>query len=122
MFLGFRNRLTSGNMLRAETAHITVDGIEYDIVLHVYGERDRRGFLIKPGSQVRIPERGASKEEVLEKLAAALFGKRRSPIQSCPARNQPECWHVCALTQSATTSTSRSAVLSVFSFWSWSGS
>lgn len=65
-------RVASGSMLRAETAHITIDGIEYDVVLHVYGERDWRGFMIKPGSQVRIPERGASKEEVLEKLAAAL--------------------------------------------------
>jgi hypothetical protein len=59
-------------MLRAEITRITLDGIEYDVVLHVYGERDWRGFLIKPGSQVRIRERGASKEEVLEKLAAAL--------------------------------------------------
>ena len=59
-------------MLRAETTHITVDGVEYDVVLHIYGERDWRGFLIKPGSQVRIPERGSSKSEVLEKLAAAL--------------------------------------------------
>ena len=42
------------------------------MVLHVYGERDWRGFLIKPGSQVRIPERGASKAEVLEKLTEAL--------------------------------------------------
>ena len=41
-------------------------------VLHVYGEQDWRGFLIKPGSQVRIPERGSSNEEVLEKLKAAL--------------------------------------------------
>jgi hypothetical protein len=59
-------------MLRAETTHITVDGVEYDVVLHIYGERDWRGFLIKPGSQLRIPERGSSKSEVLEKLAAAL--------------------------------------------------
>lgn len=59
-------------MLRAETALITLDGVEYDVVLHVYGEQDWRGFLIKPGSQVRIPERGSSKGEVLEKLAAAL--------------------------------------------------
>jgi hypothetical protein len=59
-------------MLRAESAHITLDGVEYDVVLHVYGEHDWRGFLIKPGSQVRIPERGTSKEEVLSKLEAAL--------------------------------------------------
>jgi hypothetical protein len=59
-------------MLRAETTHITVDGVEYDVVLHIYGEQDWRGFLIKPGSQLRIPERGSSKSEVLEKLAAAL--------------------------------------------------
>jgi hypothetical protein len=59
-------------MLRAESTHITLDGVEYDVVLHIYGERDWRGFLIKPGSQVRIPERGASKEEVLAKLTAAL--------------------------------------------------
>jgi hypothetical protein len=59
-------------MIRAETAHITVDGTEYDVVLHVYGEQDWRGFLIKPGSQVRMPERGSSKEEVLEKLTRAL--------------------------------------------------
>jgi hypothetical protein len=59
-------------MLRAETAHITLDGVKYDVVLHVYGEQDWRGFLIKPGSQVRIPERGCSKAEVLERLAAAL--------------------------------------------------
>ena len=59
-------------MLRTETAHITLDGVEYDVVLHVYGEQDWRGFLIKPGSQVRIPERGSTKEEVLAKLAAAL--------------------------------------------------
>lgn len=64
-------------MVRAETAHITVDGIEYDVVLHVYGEQDWRGFLIKPGSQVRIPERDASREEVLEKLAAALKARLR---------------------------------------------
>jgi hypothetical protein len=47
-------------------------------VLHVYGERDWRGFLIKSGSQVRIPERGTSREDVLEKLAAAL--KKRIPL------------------------------------------
>lgn len=41
-------------------------------MLHVYGEQDWCGFLIKPGSQVRIPERGSSKAEVLERLAAAL--------------------------------------------------
>jgi hypothetical protein len=64
-------------MIRAESTHITLDGIEYDVVLHVYGQRDWRGFLIKPGSQVRIPERGTSKEEVLEKLTAAL--KKRLP-------------------------------------------
>lgn len=64
-------------MLRAETSHITLDGIKYDVVLHVYGERDWRGFLIKPGSQVRIPERGASKEEVLQKLTAALKERLR---------------------------------------------
>ncbi len=62
----------SETMVRAESTHITLDGIEYDVVLHVYGECDWRGFLIKPGSQVRIPERGSSKEEVLDKLAAAL--------------------------------------------------
>jgi len=61
-----------GALLRAESTHVTLDGIEYDVVLHVYGEQDWRGFLIKPGSQVRIPERGASKEEVLAKLTAAL--------------------------------------------------
>lgn len=61
-----------GGMLRAESTHVTLDGVEYDVVLHVYGEQDWRGFLIKPGSQVRIPERGASKEEVLAKLTAAL--------------------------------------------------
>jgi hypothetical protein len=59
-------------MLRAESAQITVNGIQYDVVLHIYGERDWRGFLIKPGSQVRIPERGSSKEEVLERLIATL--------------------------------------------------
>jgi hypothetical protein len=59
-------------MPRAESTHITLDGVKYDVVLHVYGERDWRGFLIKPGSQVRIPERGTSREEVLERLAAAL--------------------------------------------------
>jgi hypothetical protein len=59
-------------MLRAESAHITVDGTEYDVVLHVYGERDWHGFLIKPGSQVRIPERGTNKEEVLEASATEL--------------------------------------------------
>lgn len=64
-------------MIRAETAHITIAGLEYDVVLHVYGERDWRGFLIKPGSQVRIPERGSSKEEVLEKLTAALKERLR---------------------------------------------
>ena len=64
-------------MQRAESAHITVDGTKYDVVLHIYGERDRRGFLIKPGSEVRIPERGASKEEVLEKLTAALKARLR---------------------------------------------
>jgi hypothetical protein len=65
-------------MPRAESTHITLDGIKYDVVLHVYGERDWRGFLIKPGSQVRIPERGSSKEEVLEKLAATLKERLRS--------------------------------------------
>lgn len=64
-------------MLRAESAHITLDGTEYDVVLHIYGEQDWRGFLIKPGSQVRIPERGSSKEEVLDKLAAALKERLR---------------------------------------------
>lgn len=59
-------------MLRAESARITLDGVEYDVVLHIYGDQDWRGFLIKPGSQVRIPERGSSKEEVLAKLTAAL--------------------------------------------------
>ena len=59
-------------MLRTESTHITLDGVEYDVVLHIYGERDWRGFLIKPGSQVKIPERGTSKEEVLAKLTAAL--------------------------------------------------
>ena len=66
-------------MVRAESTHITLDGIEYDVVLHVYGERDWRGFLIKPGSQVRIPERGVSKEEVLQKLTAALKERLRQP-------------------------------------------
>jgi hypothetical protein len=65
-------------MLRAESTHITVDGTKYDVVLHVNGEQDWRGFLIKPGSQVRMPERGSSKEEVLEKLAAALKERLRS--------------------------------------------
>jgi hypothetical protein len=64
-------------MIRAETAHITLEGIDYDVVLHVYGEQDWRGFLIKPGSQVRIPERGASREEVLEKLTGALKERLR---------------------------------------------
>ncbi len=64
-------------MLRAESTHITLDGVEYDVVLHVYGEQDWRAFLIKPGSQVRIPERGASKEEVLAKLTAALRARLR---------------------------------------------
>jgi hypothetical protein len=64
-------------MLQAESAHITLDGTEYDVVLHICGEQDWRGFLIKPGSQVRIPERGSSKEEVLEKLAAALRERLR---------------------------------------------
>ena len=64
-------------MLRAESTHITLDGVEYDVVLHIYGERDWRGFLIKPGSQVRIPERGASREEVLAKLTAALKDRLR---------------------------------------------
>ena len=64
-------------MLQAESAHITLDGTEYDVVLHIYGQQDWRGFLIKPGSQVRIPERGSSKEEVLEKLAAALRERLR---------------------------------------------
>lgn len=64
-------------MLQAESARITIDGVEYDVVLHIYGKQDWRGFLIKPGSQVRIPERGASKEEVLAKLTAAL--KTRLP-------------------------------------------
>lgn len=77
MFVRFEKRLTSGSMLRAETAHITVNGIEYDVVLHTYGERDWRGFLIKPGSQVRIPERGTSREEVLEKLTAGLKERLR---------------------------------------------
>ncbi len=58
-------------VLRAETTHITFDGVEFDVVLHVYGEQDWRGFLIKPGSQVRMPECGC-KAEVLERLAAAL--------------------------------------------------
>lgn len=58
-------------MLRAESTHITIDGVKYEVVLHIYGEEDWRGFLIKPGSQVRIPERGSSKEEVLEKLKTA---------------------------------------------------
>lgn len=62
----------SSAMLRAETAHITLNGVEYDVVLHVYAEQDWRGFLVKPGSQLRIPERGASKEEVLAKLTVAL--------------------------------------------------
>ena len=46
-------------MVRAESAHITIDGIEYDVVLHVYGERDWRGFLIKPGSQGRTASANA---------------------------------------------------------------
>jgi hypothetical protein len=65
-------------MLRAESAHITLDGVEYDVVLHIYGEQDWRGFLIKPGSQVRIPERGSSKAEVMEKLIAALSKQVRT--------------------------------------------
>jgi hypothetical protein len=65
-------------MIRTEAAHITVDGTKYDVVLHIYGEQDWRGFLIKAGSQVRIPERGSSKEEVLEKLAATLRERLRS--------------------------------------------
>ncbi len=69
-------------MLRAESTHITVDGMEYDVVLHVYGEQDWRGFLIKPGSQVRIPERGASKQEVLAKLEAALKERLRQDVGS----------------------------------------
>ena len=64
-------------MPRAESTHITLNGIEYDVVLHIYGERDWRGFLIKPGSQVRIPERGASRKEVLAKLEAALKERLR---------------------------------------------
>jgi hypothetical protein len=64
-------------MLRAESTHITLNGIEYEVVLHIYGEQDWRGFLIKPGSQVRIPERGTSKEEVLAKLEAALEERLR---------------------------------------------
>jgi hypothetical protein len=64
-------------MLRAETTHITLDGVEYDVVLHIYGERDWRGFLIRPGSQVRIPERGSSKNEVLAKLETALKERLR---------------------------------------------
>jgi hypothetical protein len=52
-FVCFWKRLTFSSMIRAESAHITVDGTEYDVVLHVYGEQDWRGFLIKPGSQVR---------------------------------------------------------------------
>ena len=64
-------------MLRAESTHITLDGVEYDAVLHIYGERDWRGFLIKSGSQARIPERGTSKEEVLAKLTAALKERLR---------------------------------------------
>jgi len=64
-------------MLQAETAHITVDGTEYDIVLHVYGEQDWRGFLIKQGSQVRIPERGSSRDDVIRKLEAALKQRLR---------------------------------------------
>lgn len=58
-------------MLRADSTHITIDGVKYEVVLHIYGKQDWRGFLIKPGSQVRIPERGSSKEEVLEKLKTA---------------------------------------------------
>ncbi len=64
-------------MLRAESTHITLDGVEYDVVLHIYGERDWRGFLIKPGSQVRIPEHGATKEEVLATLTATLKERLR---------------------------------------------
>lgn len=64
-------------MLRAESTHITLNGIEYEVVLHIYGEQDWRGFLIKPGSQARIPERGTSKEEVLAKLEAALKERLR---------------------------------------------
>jgi len=64
-------------MLRAESTHTTLNGIEYEVVLHIYGEQDWRGFLIKPGSQVRIPERGTSKEEVLAKLEAALKERLR---------------------------------------------
>jgi len=64
-------------MLRAESTHITLNGVEYEVVLHIYGEQDWRGFLIKPGSQVRIPERGTSKEEVLAKLEAALKERLR---------------------------------------------
>lgn len=65
-------------MLRAESTHIALDGVEYDVVLHVYGEQDWRGFLIKPGSQVRIPERGSSKAEVLAKQEAALKDRLHS--------------------------------------------
>jgi len=64
-------------MLGAESTHITLNGVEYEVVLHIYGEQDWRGFLIKPGSQVRIPERGTSKEEVLAKLEAALKERLR---------------------------------------------
>ena len=64
-------------MLGAESTHITLNGVEYEVVLHIYGEQDWRGFLIKPGSQVRIPERGTSKEEVLAKLEAALEERLR---------------------------------------------
>ena len=59
-------------MPRAESTHIALDGVEYNVVLHIYGEQDWRGFLIKPGSQVRIPERGVSREEALAKLHVAL--------------------------------------------------
>lgn len=59
-------------MPKTETTHVVVDGVDHQVVLHMYGAQDWRAFVIKPGSQVRMPHRGKTKEEVLEKIKAAL--------------------------------------------------
>ena len=60
-------------MRLVERAQLIVNGVQYEVVLHVYGENDWRGFTVKSGKELDLPETGRSKEEVLGKIKLALL-------------------------------------------------